>query len=459
MNKALKIEEFEGNSIALDGSGTLHAPELSDLNTDEIRAKIKAARLEKLMARQLENELTIELENDQDTPLLQEVSTQTLESEEVEILTTEPSRIDIPASKTKGYSLGSSKRMRNMQSSKHSCDEMLNRLKSGSELLSGLNEQTSNLVSQLQFMEQEFIRFEEAEIKSSKLAADYKRVTSEYEEALNLIEKQNRQIDVIEERRARTSENYEKIKSELDLLKIQNKQETELNTENQLLISELEQTNRSLSNRTEAAETSLSETTSELKTINSLLKQKDMEAARAQSDLVSTKERLMNAETGLSASSEEYDQLSRQYTEKEIKLQTLETKLEGSNEKLSALEVALKHTTSELENMTAEAHDNKMSLAKLTSDYGSLIKANSKTMNELDNIQTKYDELNKSSLEQQSQQYARIHELESVLRDTKRKLEASTKSNSELSLELESTNNLLVLHEEMVTALSAENRN
>jgi len=74
--------------------------------------------------------------------------------------------------------------------------------------------------------------------------------------------------------------------------------------------------------------------------------------------------------------------------------------------------------------------------------------------------------LNKSALEQQSQQYARIHELESVMRDVKRQLEFKTKTNAELTVELEATNNLLVLHEEMVllvlheemvTALSKEN--
>ena len=79
-------------------------------------------------------------------------------------------------------------------------------------------------------------------------------------------------------------------------------------------------------------------------------------------------------------------------------------------------------------------------------------------MSDLDNIQTKYDELNKSALGQQSQQYGRIHELESVLRDTKRQLEVKAKSNAELSVELEATNNLLVLHEEMVAALSPQDR-
>ena len=40
--------------------------------------------------------------------------------------------------------------------------------------------------------------------------------------------------------------------------------------------------------------------------------------------------------------------------------------------------------------------------------------------------------MKKSALEQQSKQYGRIHELESVLRDTKRQLEIKAKTNAEL---------------------------
>jgi len=166
----------------------------------------------------------------------------------------------------------------------------------------------------------------------------------------------------------------------------------------------------------------------------------------------------MNAETSLNITNQELETLSKDFTSKEIELQSSESNLAAANEKLASAEQNVERMTRELENLTAEAHDKEMLCAKLKSDYASLIKANTKVMSDLDNIQTKYDELNKSALGQQSQQYGRIHELESVLRDTKRQLEVKAKSNAELSVELESTNNLLVLHEEMVAALSPQDR-
>jgi chromosome segregation ATPase len=456
MNKALKISDIEDSSVALNTTDNAKVSNLTNLDADAIRAKIKAARLEKLMARQLESELSFEL----DTDIAPSVADVEIEAtEEVAPLKAEaPVELEIPASKARGYSAGSSKRMRNIQSTRHSCDEMVTRIRSGSDILTGLNEQTTNLVKQLQFMEQEFARFEEAESKAARLASDHKRVTGEYEEALNLIEKQNRQLDVLEAQRANSNANYETTKAELEKLQREHQREAELFAESQMVNSELEQDNRSLTSKLSTAEANIAETTSELNATNNALKQKDMEAARAHAELSSARERLMNAETSLDTTSQELEKLSKDFTNKEIELQTTESSLAAASEKLAAAEQNLERTSKELENLTTEAHEKEMLCAKLTSDYSSLIKANTKVMSDLDNIQTKYDELNKSALEQQSQQYGRIHELESVLRDTKRQLELKTKANAELSVELEATNNLLVLHEEMVAALSPDER-
>lgn len=456
MNKALKVSDIEDSSIALNTIDNTKVSNLTNLDADEIRAKIKAARLEKLMARQLESELSFELDTDI-TPSDADLEIAPIE-EVAPIKAEAPVELEIPASKARGYSAGSSKRMRNIQSTRHSCDEMVTRIRSGSDILTGLNEQTTNLVKQLQFMEQEFARFEEAESKAARLASDHKRVTGEYEEALNLIEKQNRQLDVLEAQRANSNANYETTKAELEKLQREHQREVELFAESQMVNSELEQDNRSLTSKLSTMEANLAETTSELNVTNNALKQKDMEAARAHAELSSARERLMNAETSLDTTSQELEKLAKDFTNKEIELQRTESDLAAASEKLAAAEQNLERTTKELESLTIEAHDKEMLCAKLTSDYASLIKANTKVMSDLDNIQTKYDELNKSALEQQSKQYGRIHELESVLRDTKRQLELKTKANAELSVELEATNNLLVLHEEMVAALSPEDR-
>lgn len=456
MNKALKIADVEDNSTELNSNGSAQVSEITGLDADEIRAKIKAARLEKLMARQLESELSIELDTEIDVsePEIEATAIEGIEENGAK----ETIELEIPASKARGYSAGSSKRMRNIQSTRHSCDEMVSRIRSGADIMAGLNEQTTTLVKQLHFMEQEFVRFEEAEAKAAQLASDHKRVTGEYEEALNLIEKQNRQLDVLEAQRANSNSNYETTKVELEKLQREYQREAELFAESQMVNSELEQENRSLESKLSSAEANIAETTSELQTTANSLKQKDMEAARAQAELSSARERLMNAETGLDKTSQELEALSKDFTDKEIELQSTQSQLSATSEKLDSAERNLERTTRELENLTTEAHDKDMMCAKLTSDYSSLIKANSKVMTDLDNVQNKYDELNKSALEQQSQQYARIHELESLLRDTKRQLEVKTKSAAELTVELEATNNLLVLHEEMVAALSPEEK-
>lgn len=456
MNKALKIADIEDNSVALDTTDNTKVNSLTNLDADSIRAKIKAARLEKLMARQLESELSFELDTDI------EPSTAEIElTAPVEILEPKaeaPVELEVPASKARGYSAGSSKRMRNIQSTRHSCDEMVTRIRSGSDILNDLNEQTTNLVKQLHFMEQEFAKFEEAETKAAKLASDHKRVTGEYEEALNLIEKQNRQLDVLEAQRSNSNANYETTKVQLEKLQREHQREAELFAESQMVNSELEQENRSLESKLSTVEANIAETTSELQITNNALKQKDMEAARAQAELSSARERLMNAETSLDTTSQQLETLSKDFTNKEIELQSTDSKLAATNEKLASSEQSLERMTKELESLTTEAHDKEMLCAKLTSDYSSLIKANTKVIGDLDNIQTKYDELNKSALKQQSQQYGRIHELESILRDTKRQLEVKAKATAELSVELEATNNLLILHEEMVAALSPEER-
>lgn len=459
MNKALKIADFDDKSVEVKSNDQDNLSRLTNLDADEIRAKIKAARLEKLMARQLESELSIELDTQIDIGEFELTSIETVAPVIEPVAKVEETvDLEVPASKARGYSAGSSKRMRNIQASRHSCDEMVSRIRSGSDILSGLNEQTTNLVKQLQFMEQEFARFEEAEIKATKLALDHKRVTGEYEESLNLIEKQNRQLDVLESQRSNSNANYEQTKAELERLQREHQRETELFAESQMVNSELEQDNRSLKSKLEANQTALDEATSDLQATSSALKQKDMEAARAHAELTSAKERLANAEISLETTSQELDLLAKKFTDKEIECQSIQTQLATATEKLHSAETSLMHTTKELESITSEAHEKDMMCAKLTSDYASLIKSNSKVMTDLDNVQNKYDGLNKSALEQQSQQYARIHELESVLRDTKRQLEIKSKSNAELTVELEATNNLLVLHEEMVAALSPNER-
>ncbi len=344
MNKALKIADLQEGNVSLGRSNLSNPDQLTNLDTEEIRSKIKAARLEKLMARQLESELTFDLEAEPELVIEasdEEITLETLFDD----VSNAPIKLEIPASKSKGYSIGSSKRMRNMQTTRHSCDEMVTRIRSGSHILTELNEQTTNLVNQLQFMEQEFANFEEAEVKASKLASEHKRITTEYNEALNLIEKQSRQLNVLDQQRTKSNADYENTRAELEQLQIRNRKDIDLFAEVQIVNSELEQEKRSLNNQLTANEASLSEATSELQTTNNMLKQKDMEAARALAELTSTKERLQNAETSLAFTSEEHETLSKQFTEAQIELQSLQSQNEAANDELASTQTNLKQTT------------------------------------------------------------------------------------------------------------------
>ncbi|KAG1702900.1 hypothetical protein GQR58_004391 [Nymphon striatum] len=215
-------------------------------------------------------------------------------------------------------------------------------------------------------MEQEFSRFEEAEAKASKLAVDHKRVTGEYEEALNLIEKQNRQLD--------------------------HQREGELFAESQMANLELEQDKRNLTSKLNSSEAIVADLTSEIQSINSSFKQKDMEAAKAQAELASAKERLANAEASLETTSEELEIMSKKFNDREIETQGIQSQLTTITEKLSTSDLNLEVATKELENLTSELHDKDMMCAKLTSDYSSLIKSNTKVTGDLDKVQNKYDE-------------------------------------------------------------------
>ena len=467
MNQALKVSALDEVSLdtteivdrdVSDADNDTPVQSIDSIKTasaDEIRAKIKAARLEKLMARQLESELSSELTNELETAIAAEIP-EVLETEITKNIPAAPER-EAGSAKVRSFAGASSKRIRDLQASRNSCEDMMARVRSGTEVLSSIGEQTMNLSKQLQFMEQEFVRFEEAEIKANNLALEHRKIKSDYEEAINLTAKQNRQIEVLETLRNNSVANYESTKQELEKLQRANQKQADAIAESELVNSELEQTNRTLQSKLTTAEQGLEDVSKDLQKALSDFKQKDMEAARTAAELMSAKERLGNAEAGLGKTTAELETLSIELNKKDMELSKYQSDLGSLTEKFKTSEAALERTTRDLEQTTQEVNEKDMAHAKAASELSALIKSNEKTVLELTGIQNKYDELNKHALEQQSQQYARIHELESTLRDVKRQLELKAQEKAELAVELEATNNLLVLHEEMVAALSPDN--
>ncbi|MEM9279630.1 MAG: hypothetical protein AAGA76_13755 [Pseudomonadota bacterium] len=341
-------------------------------NIEELREKIKSARLEKMMARQLETELSIdkiEIEEPQDTPeldidnVLNKVGQQLsgVYSEQPESHSRQRTSYSTPVNQA--YAI-------NRHEPRRTCDEMVDKIKNSSEVLSDIAEQASELVQYLQVVEGDLANFETAKIRIKELEEKTEQIRIERHEAQAIVDKQKKQIEMLETMRKTAVSGHESAKSEiLELKESIRGKDLELNN----LKSDVSQSEREkniLKSEIGKLEAELSEGTKELKTTRDNLKNKDIE------------------------------------------------------------------------------------LAKVVSDLNSLTTENEQNSDKLAKLQGKYNDLNKRGLEQQNEHFGKIHELESTVRELRSRIETHEREKSELNVELNASNNLLVLHEEMIAALS-----
>ena len=429
-------------------------------NLDSLRAKIKAARLEKLMARQLESELSTEDEVVEDSSNIHQQLDhainvmETIQSTKGETTLSSTSSLARAAASVTGRSNSPSKRLKDVQTSKSSCDEMLNNISKGSNILNNLTDQTKELTANLEAMEKEFIRIQEAEAEAERTKMELGTVNEAHREALSVIKKQEKQIQVLETMRNTSIENYESAKLNLEeLQRASQKQANEL-AESQFVNSELEQEIRSLQSNIEHGKSELQSVQKELEVSREEYKQKDMEAAKAQAELYSSRERISNLEANLQKMSQELEEVSSVSNQRDTEIAKLNSAISTITENYNQTEDKLGNSQNEVEALNIEIKQKDISLNKLNSEFTSLMKLNEKTNLEVESLQDKYNQLNRQTLDQQSQHYSRINELEGMLRDAKRKLDIKNQEKTELAVELKATNNLLMLHEEMVSALS-----
>jgi len=116
----------------------------------------------------------------------------------------------------------------------------------------------------------------------------------------------------------------------------------------------------------------------------------------------------------------------------------------------STLDEATKANQATLEQLSAKETDvgNLMEQVDVLSDQKRQLKS------KLEETQVRYDEVNKRGLEQQSQHYSKVHELEKSIRELRRDVDLAKQDKNQAELELKAANNLLALHEEMLEAIS-----
>ncbi len=341
-------------------------------NISELRQKIKSARLEKLMARQLESELSIdhiEIEEPQ------ELDFELDENFDIS-LDSEPSESPSAGNFAEEAALTSHSTLQSrniyLQQSKRSCGEMVEKIKTSSQVLSNLAGYASGLERYLNTIERELITLERSEKKVLVLEETNDKMRLELHETQAVIKKQSKQIELLETMHKSSLNSNEKANNEIARLQ------------------------------------------------NSLRK----------------KDREIN---GLEATISEAEQ-SRN----------------GLKSDYNKLANELGHTSQSLTNSREKLRIKDIELTKHLADINTITAENEQNLDKLADVQAKYDELNRRSLEQQNQHYTKIHTLENLVRELKQNVETNNREKAELSVELNAANNLLVLHEEMITALSPE---
>ncbi|MEM9330859.1 MAG: hypothetical protein AAGA53_06005 [Pseudomonadota bacterium] len=343
---------------------------------DELREKIKSARLEKLMARQLETELSIdhiEIETPEENS---ELEAQLVHDPVDEEISSTELTSEMPESQSNGvYSILSNQTgTMNVLESRRTCDDMRDKIKNSSEVLTGLAEQADGLANYLQLVERDLAGFQSAKVRIKELEEKSDQLRIQRQEAQAMVEKQKKQIEMLETMRKSSANAHESAKNEIAQL-------------------------------------------------NNSVRKKDREIGNLQTSVAD-----------------------------------IERDRNSLKSEISKLEMELSQGTQALKSTREKLRNKDVELTKVVSDLNALSAENEQNVDKFADLQAKYNELNKRGLEQQNQHYSKIHELENSVRELKRQVETNNREKSELAVELSAANNLLVLHEEMISALSPEKK-
>ncbi|MEM7215556.1 MAG: hypothetical protein AAF423_08435 [Pseudomonadota bacterium] len=377
MQQAVKrnAAEFETD---LDGQALIPSNDLtgqpSGRDINELKEKIKTARLEKMMARELEAELSIDqIEFEEPTPqpantdevsLQERLSNLILEGLEKDARPAPedpaPTQIGSTDTHLKSELMDSMRRF----------EELADNVRNNSRLFVDLSEEASGLVEYLQGIERDLVLLDQTREELKQLNRSSERTELQWQEAQETIERQQKKIELMETMRKSSLEDQESV----------NRQLTKL----QFILNEKSQEVLSL--------------------------EEDIANSECEKDAL--KEKLQMLDTDLLNSDQNLDVANNKLIEKDRRIAKL---------------------TTELSAMTDQATQNEEKFALL---------------------RKKYNDLNKRGLEQKSEHYNNMHEIEAAVRELKRQLKANKQEKAELAVELNATSNLLTLHEEMIAELS-----
>ena len=150
------------------------------------------------------------------------------------------------------------------------------------------------------------------------------------------------------------------------------------------------------------------------------------------------------------------ERLNGKLGENAIKIARMERENASLNEKLQIVSSDLEKSNASVNSLRRQSQNQDRQITQTKSELSELAIINDEVLSNLSSLQIKYNELNKRSLEKQGNYYTKIAQFEESTRALKARLEKSEREKSETLKELEAANNLLVLQEEMVSAITPD---
>ena len=150
------------------------------------------------------------------------------------------------------------------------------------------------------------------------------------------------------------------------------------------------------------------------------------------------------------------ERLNGKLGENAIKIARMERENASLNEKLQIVSSDLEKSNASVNSLRRQSQNQDRQITQTKSELSELTIINDEVLSNLSSLQIKYNELNKRSLEKQGNYYTKIAQFEESTRALKARLEKSEREKSETLKELEAANNLLVLQEEMVSAITPD---
>lgn len=257
-NAALKKQDFEATVQTQDLTGEqivanndAHPVQLSNTQIENVRSRIKAARLEHLMARQLETDLAIELS----------VAPQ-LENEIMAAMSVTTSQFEAEIEALEPYTQAVEEQ-KEFRRNRDECKTLVNKFKNQTNALKELIDSSGDLLTFVNRIEAEFINAENAknELSSALIELENLRITTK--EQGNTLAQQKRQIHVLEALQESLSQNFSDAKHTIASLQDEtqrsgqrladaNREIARLNTENSALSIESETAKRELNKASDA---------------------------------------------------------------------------------------------------------------------------------------------------------------------------------------------------------------